>query len=332
MKLGVDTYTTHSQGWDMFQTLDYLKKIEVDVAHLAGPSLAQSQDEDFLRSVKQHADKLGLEIETGMGSICPTSTTFRAQNGDTAEERVRLMLHATSILGSRVLKCFLGGRGDRRTDIPLKAHIQNSIATLKAVREQAMDLGIKIAVENHGDLQGRELRMLVREAGPEYVGVCFDGGNPTHLGEDPLVALEHVAPYVLTGHIRDSVIWSHPKGAAVQWVAMGDGNIGIQNFAERYKILCPNATFTIEILTGSPPRILNYLEDEYWDEFPDMPAWEFARFERLVRKGQPYMGTMVTIAGGDEVPPEYRAARIVQERYDLERSVRYCKEVLGIGE
>ena len=69
MKLGVDTYTTHSQGWDIFQTLDYLKKIQVDVAHLAGPSLSQCQDEDFLRSVKQHANGLGLEIETGMGSI-----------------------------------------------------------------------------------------------------------------------------------------------------------------------------------------------------------------------------------------------------------------------
>ena len=113
MKLGVDTYTTHSQGWDVFQTLDYLKEIQVDVAHLAGPSLSQCQDEDFLRSVKQHADRLGLEIETGMGSICPTSTTFRSQNGINAEERVRLMLHASSVLGSKVLKCFLGAQLQR---------------------------------------------------------------------------------------------------------------------------------------------------------------------------------------------------------------------------
>ena len=113
---------------------------------------------------------------------------------------------------------------------------------------------------------------------------------------------------------------------------MGEGNVGIEAFAKRYQQLCPQANFTLEVLTGSPPRVLTYLEPSYWDEFPDMPAWEFARFERLVRNGQPYMGTMVAIERGEQVPPEYEAARIAQERYDLERSVTYCREVLGFGE
>ena len=93
-----------------------------------------------------------------------------------------------------------------------------------------MDLGIKIAIENHsGDLQGWELRRLIEEAGPEYVGACIDTGNPLWVHEDPVVTLEHLAPYVATSHIRDSAVWPHPKGAAVQWVAMGDGNVGIRN-------------------------------------------------------------------------------------------------------
>jgi hypothetical protein len=41
---------------------------------------------------------------------------------------------------------------------------------------------------------------------------------------------------------------------------------------------------------------------------------------------------MVTVAGGGEVPEEYLAAQIAQQRYDLERSVSYCRERLGIGE
>jgi len=37
-------------------------------------------------------------------------------------------------------------------------------------------------------------------------------------------------------------------------------------------------------------------------------------------------------ASRDEMPAEYRQALTVQQRLDLERGVRYCREELGIGE
>ena len=149
--------------------------------------------------------------------------------------------------------------------------------------------------------------------------------------EAPAVTLKHLAPYVVTSHIRDSVVWSHPKGAAFQWVAMGDGNIGIKDWAEDYKMQCPNAPFTLEIITGSPPRVLNYLEEDFWSAFPNAKASEFACFERLVRNGLPFMGAMVMVGGAQDIPREYRAAQTAQQRFDLERSVKYCREVLGVG-
>jgi 3-oxoisoapionate decarboxylase len=90
--------------------------------------------------------------------------------------------------------------------------------------------------------------------------------------------------------------------------------------------------FVLEVLTGSPPRVLNYLEPSYWEAFPNGRADEFARFESLVRRGLPYVGTMVTVARGEAVPDEYGAALVAQQRYDVERSIRYCQDVLGIGE
>jgi hypothetical protein len=113
---------------------------------------------------------------------------------------------------------------------------------------------------------------------------------------------------------------------------MGDGNVGIEAWAQTYRALCPGAPLSLEIITGGTPRILNYLEDDYWAAYPEARAAEFARFERLVRKGQPFAGTMVTVAQGEDVPPEYKAAQAAQQRFDLERSVRYCREALGIGE
>jgi sugar phosphate isomerase/epimerase len=332
MKLGVDIYTIRSQGWDAFRILEYCAGIGLDLVHFSDLNSFASTEDGYLREVKAHADGLGLALEVGMMSICPTATIFSPAEGTAVEQTTR-MLHIASALGSAVLRCVLGSNADRRTETPLETHIQGAIATCRAVRGMAMDLGIHLAIENHaGDLQGRELKRLIEEAGPEYVGACIDSGNPVWVGEDPMVTLEHLAPYVVTSHVRDSAVWPHPRGAAVQWVAMGDGNVGIDAWVKRFQALCPGAPLSLEIITGGPPRVLNYLEDAYWAVYPEARAAEFARFERLVRRGQPFMGTMVTVARGDDVPPEYHAAQVAQQRYDLERSVRYCREVLGIGE
>jgi hypothetical protein len=180
-------------------------------------------------------------------------------------------------------------------------------------------------------MRGAELKGLIEAAGPEFVGACIDSGNPFMASESPFVTLEHLAPYVVTSHVRDTAVWSHPQGAAMQWVAMGDGNIGIREWVAEYRRLCPHAPLSLEIITGHAPRVLNYLEPEFWKGFERMPAHEFAHLEKLVRNGVPYMGTMVVTAG-ENLPPEYQAATVAQQRYDLERSVRFCREELGIGE
>lgn len=330
MKLGLDLYSVRSQGWNAIELLGYCQRIGVDVAHF-GLEAFPSLDDDHLGAVKRHADELGLDVEMGIGSICETSPAFRWERGS-AVEQLSMGLRAAQLLGSPVLRCLLGSDADRRTEVPLETHVRHTIAALRAVKDQAMDLGIMLAMETHADLQGWEMKELVEEAGPEFVGVCIDSGNPVRLHEDPMVTLEHLAPYVVTSHIRDSVVWSHPRGAAYQWVAMGDGNVNIEAWAARYRELCPQASFTLEILTGMPPRVLNYLEDDYWRAFPRARAHELARYERLVRRGLPFMGTMVTVERGTDMPPEYEAALVAQQCHDVERSVRYCREVLGIGE
>jgi sugar phosphate isomerase/epimerase len=330
MKLGLDLYSVRSQGWSAIEMLDYCHDLGVDVAHFGLNALGPLVDAN-LRAVKAHADDLGLEIEVGMGSICETSTSF-PQGGASAVERTQEALHVAGIVGSPVLKVLLGSHADRRTETPLETHIQNCIDTLQAVREQAMDLGIILAMENHvGDLQGWELKDLIERSGPEYVGACLDPGNSIWATEAPLTTFGHVAPYIVTSHIRDSVVWSHPRGAAFQWVALGEGNVEIETLAERFKAECPGASFTLEIITGRPPQVLSTMEDDYWNAFPDARASEFACFERLVRRGLPYQGTMVVVERGADVPEVYADALAAQQRYDVERSVAYARDVLGMG-
>ena len=329
MKLGLDLFSLRRQGWDAFQHLDYAAQIGLDVLHFSDLEPFASLEDDYLRGVKAKADELGILLEVGMGSICPTSTTFKADRGS-AVEQLRQMLHIAHLLGSPAVRCFLGSNADRRTELPLAAHIENTIATCRAVRDEAIDLGLKIAIENHaGDLQARELRQLIETAGPEYVGAVIDTGNPVWVAESPFVTLEQLAPYVVMAHIRDSVVSPHPLGAAVQWVAMGEGSIGIDRWAQQFQTLCPGVHFTLEIITSIPPRVLNYLEPEFWEIYPDTPASEFAHFLQLVQNGHPNLASVLTADWADP-SPEYQAALVVQQRRQVEKSVRYCRAVLGV--
>lgn len=206
MKLGVDIFSLRRQPWNIFQHLDYAKSIGLDALMIPDPDFLESLDAAYLRRVKAHADQLGLALEFGMYSCCPSSTVFSNKRG-TAVEQLTQMLHVAKALGSPYLRTLLGANSDRRTALPLRTHIENTIAALRAVRTLALDLGIKIAVENHaGDLQARELKALIEEAGRDFVGACLDSGNPLWVAESPYVTLEQLAPYVLMSHIRDSIV------------------------------------------------------------------------------------------------------------------------------
>jgi hypothetical protein len=190
---------------------------------------------------------------------------------------------------------------------------------------------VKVAIENHnGDLTAREVKAMIEEVGFDLLGSCMDTGNPMWLLEDPMLTLEVLGPYVVTTHIRDSALYEHPRGAAFQWVALGDGNMDFPAIVALFKKSCPQAAVQLEIITGRPPQVLPYLEPDFWKAFPKLPAADFARFVALAKKGRPYAGPMV-IGGTGQQPREYEAALTLQQRLDLERSIEYAKKTLGLG-
>jgi sugar phosphate isomerase/epimerase len=331
MKLGIDVFSLRYQGWNAFELLEYGEQQGLDLIHFSDLGPFERLDEGYLREVKADADARGIEIEVGMLSICPTSGIFDGTRG-TAVEQLHEMLDIAQALGSRIVRCVLGNNADRRGETPLEVHIQATVEACRAVRDRALDLGVKLAIENHaGDMLGRELRALIERAGPEYVGACIDTGNPLWVGESPFVTLQQLAPHVVTSHVRDTAVWPHRAGAAVQWVAMGEGTVGIEEWTAQFQACCPDAPYSLEIITGAPPRVLNYLDPSYWDAYPDIPAAEFVEFVKLVQAGQAPTAPVLT-ASWEGNPPEYQAALRLQQRLDLERSIRYCRGTLDVGE
>jgi hypothetical protein len=180
-------------------------------------------------------------------------------------------------------------------------------------------------------MQAREVRTIIEECGKDYVASCLDTGNPMWVMEDPQVTLEILGPYAVTTHVRDSVVFEHPRGAAAQWVALGEGVIDWTAFLTLYQKVCPKALLQLEIITGRPPQILPYYERDWWKWFPKMPASEFARFAALAKKGHPFMGTMVIEDAPGQKPPEYTEGLKEQQRVDLERSLAFAQNSLGVG-
>ncbi len=317
VRLGLDMFSVGSQNWTPFEQLDFAARWHLKVVHFSEIRFLGSLDPDNLRAIRVHADALGIDCEIGMRSICPTSVLFDGDAGS-ADEQIGRMVEAAAIMRSPIVRCVVGSQDDRRDGI--ERHIEQAVAVLKRVRSRVMDAGVMIAVENHaGDMQARELKMLVEAAGPEFVGVCLDSGNPVWAIEDPHLTLDTLAPYVLTSHMRDSALWRTPEGLAVRWTRMGDGNMGMEDYLRTYLQKCPGKAISLEVIVRPQPRTVNYADPRFWDIFRTTPAWEFARFVALCDAGQP---SPAVPPGPGETPRQRNIA-------DVEASIRWTQAFLA---
>src|SRR5690349_501195 len=73
LKLGIDLFSLRSQNWSPIQYLDYCAAQKAKVVHFSEVRFIGGLEEGNLRQVRQHATELGIEVEIGMKSICPTS-------------------------------------------------------------------------------------------------------------------------------------------------------------------------------------------------------------------------------------------------------------------
>jgi sugar phosphate isomerase/epimerase len=315
-RVGVDLFSVRSQKWTPFESLDYCARLGAKLVHFSELQYLGSLDEANLTKVREHANKLGVAIEVGTRTCCPTSKAFDPKLG-TPEEQMLRAINAARVTGSPIVRTFMGTSADRD---PIERHMEAMAALLKSMRSRITDANLKIAIENHaGDMQARELKSLVEMAGKDYVGVCLDSGNPLWALEDPHLTLETLYPYVLTTHCRDTAVWRVPEGAAVAWVRMGEGNVGIGEYVAKLRRLRPDLPVTLEIIVTNA-RVFPYLDEKFWEPYRNQPAREFARFVKIAESGHPR----------DPLPPLKGDAALARERADLEASITFTRNILNV--
>ena len=330
ISLGLDTYSIRGLKWKAPKILEYAAKLKLD-AVMISPATFEGSDEAYFKQLGEQARRLGIRIQPAFNAICELSKAWKPKEQGDPVKYLLQCIKQTKALGADRFRTLMGVSDDREQLKPIDAMMEATIKCLRSVRAQAMDAGVKIALENHGDMQARQMKTLIEAAGREFVGCCFDAGNPVRMLEDPVAAFEMFAPYTFATHMRDSVIYEHPRGAAYQWVALGDGQIDFKRIVSRLAEQCPQAVFFLEIITGRPAEVLPYLEPDFWKVFPKADITDFAKWLALARKGRPFTGTMSIADEGTKQPPENQAALLQQQRSDSERSLAYAKKVLDVG-
>jgi len=326
--IGLNSYCLRALRWDDARLLSYTAGLKLDAMFLQDSLDPERADPAHWRKTGELAKRLDLHIETGVGAVLPKSRDAIDQSAATLRQGIRM----ASAMGSPVVRCLHASDRDHLPPGPVEQHIETMIRVLKSIRSEAMDANVKIAIENHKDLLAWEMREVMEGAGKEFVGSYLDTGNPVFVMEDPMTTLEILGPYAVTVHLRDSVIYEHEGGIAVQWVPLGEGVIDFRKWIARMREVCRPVYVYIKPITGRPPAVLPYLDPAFFAKYRDMRGADFARFLALAKSGHPYEGHIVIEdVPGRATPEAFVAAMQYQQQEHMERSVEYAKKKLDLG-
>ena len=200
---------------------------------------------------------------------------FQHVPGETLEEAIR----ATRAIGASTIRIHLtpvleGARAKGGPRWPqMLAHARE---ILNRDARQAADAGLQVAIENHQDLGSDELLTFAEEAGPN-VGIAMDTGNAFAVAEDPVAFAKRVAPRIKHVHLKDYVSQFTPEGFRLVRCAIGDGCVPLQEIADVFFRLKPEATrvLTASIEVGAlDVRHIRLFAPDWWEGYPVRPVGE----------------------------------------------------------
>ena len=327
--LGINTYCIRFQRWNDRQLFDYCVGHKLDAIFLQDSLDPSVMDPKHWAEVRRWVKDAGMRIETGGGAILPRTEAGFGQ----AVATLRKNLDRAAAMGSPVVRALLAGdRYSMPDDGPVDKHMETAIRILREVRTQAMDLGLKIGIENHKELMAYQTRQVIEGAGKEFVGSYLDTGNPVFVAEHPLTTIEELGPLAVTFHLRDSVVYEQPDGIAVQWVPLGEGTLDFKMLVARAAEIMPDGVYIYcKPVTARPPVVLPVYDDQFWVKwFPKGRSQDLGRFLALAKRGKSYGKPHVT---GDlpDVRDKLMGALKPQQMEHMEQSLAYCKGTLDLG-
>ncbi|MFA5026927.1 MAG: sugar phosphate isomerase/epimerase family protein [Candidatus Methylomirabilota bacterium] len=191
-------------------------------------------EEDFCPA---RANRLRRELgERGLS--CLSLSAHMDLTRPDSVERFQRRLEFARNLGARCVNSIAG---------PAE-HLDGFRRNLPAIAERAKDLGVVIALENHGDLLDRGLQILefIREIGHPAVRVNYDTGNAWYYSRgaiDPVEELALLAPVAAHVHLKSPKI----VDGLLCWAALGDGVLDLPRLARVLMERMPGVPVSYEL-------------------------------------------------------------------------------------
>ena len=109
------------------------------------------------------------------------------------------------------------------------------------------DPGVQIVLENVLETEPQWLLDIIKGEDDERLKMCLDIGHVNAYSEISVMEwLETCAPYISHFHVHNN------DGTRDQHNALNDGKIPMMEFLLRAEALCPDATFTFELMKDEP--------------------------------------------------------------------------------
>jgi sugar phosphate isomerase/epimerase len=125
---------------------------------------------------------------------------------------------------------------------------------LARASENAGAVGVRLLLENHSDFTVEEYERIVRDVGRDRMGVFLDLVNPIVTFDDPLRAIERLAPLASSGHIRDFELRSiqqpdhyHRRGFEVLYRYPGEGVAPLSTLVTKLMHVVGNRPYDLSI-------------------------------------------------------------------------------------
>lgn len=140
-----------------------------------------------------------------------------------AELELRRWVDAASRLGQDVLR-ITGGSPASRGDEPADVLVERLVGPIRRAVEYAADHGVRLAIENHGDLRVQDILTLidaVASTGP--LAVCLDNVNLIRVGDDMADGTRALAPHSLLVQLKDHEPGDPTVSGGPICTALGEG-------------------------------------------------------------------------------------------------------------
>jgi len=209
MKVGIDSYCYHRFFGEVYpgqqrpdQELSFetfltrLPQLGIDGISLEScfiPAFTPA----YLQGIKSVLDQHQLDRVYAWGH----PDGLEGGNNEAAYDDMLRHIEYAQQIGAKVMRV-VGSSLQYRFE-PHGPQLEKLTRMFAAAADIAARYDVRLAVENHIDYNSDEILQLIKDINSPFMGVNFDSGNFLRVADDPVKAMEKLAPYVLATHIKD---------------------------------------------------------------------------------------------------------------------------------